>query len=135
MSGECLKFEIIILKITGIYNISIGKELRGEGLECLSGQQVGHEPAVCLMAKEANGILGCIKKRVANRLREVILPLYFDLVKPHLEYCVSFWTPQFKKDMELLESPAEGHKDDEGFGASLLQGKAERAEVVQPGED
>jgi len=50
-----------------------------------------------VVSKKANGILGCIKKNVTGMLREVILPLYSDQVRPYLEYWVQFQVPQLKR--------------------------------------
>jgi len=55
-----------------------------------------------LAAQKTNCILGVIKRSVASRERDVMLPFYSVLVRPHLEYCVQFRASQFK-NRELLE--------------------------------
>jgi len=44
-----------------------------------------------------------MKSSMASRSSEGILPFYSTLLRAHMESCVQFWTPQHRKDMELLE--------------------------------
>jgi len=66
-----------------------------------------------LAAQKASQILGCIKRNMASRLTEGILPLYSVLVRPHLDYSVQLWSPQHRKDMDPLEQVQESHKNRE----------------------
>jgi len=86
----------------------LGKEwlessLEEKDLGVLLDEKLNMSRQCVLAAQKANCILGCIKRSVANRSREVILPLCSNLVRPHLESFVQLWSPQHEKDMELLE--------------------------------
>ena len=61
-----------------------------------------------LAAQKANRILGCIRRSMASRLGELILPLCSVLVRPHLENCIQMRNPQHGRDMDLLESASRG---------------------------
>ena len=52
---------------------------------------------------KANSRLGLIKNTFTNKTAKIIIPLYKSLVRPLLEYCVSIWNPNLRKDIIEIE--------------------------------
>ena len=52
---------------------------------------------------KANKMLGFISRNFEFKSKEIVLPLYKSLVRPHLEYCAQFWNPYCRKDIDKIE--------------------------------
>ena len=55
------------------------------------------------VVKTANRLVGFIGRTFENKPEKVILKLHNLLVQPHHEYCVQFWSPYYRKDIDKLE--------------------------------
>ena len=55
------------------------------------------------LQKSYSKMHGMIKRTISYKKLEIMVRLYKTLVRPHLEYCVSAWSPHYIKDKELLE--------------------------------
>lgn len=53
--------------------------------------------------KKANRMLGMIKRTIVYKNPYILATLYKSLVRPHLEYCCSAWSPYYQKDKDSLE--------------------------------
>ena len=83
-------------------NLQYQYGLEDEGIESspaekdfgvLVGEKLDMSQQCALTAQKANRIQGCIRRSVASRSGEVILPLCSALVRPNLESCVQLWSP------------------------------------------
>ena len=74
--------------------------------------------------KTANRVLGFIASNFRYKKKELILPLYKSLVRPHLEHALQFWSPNLRRDINKIEKtqrratkmiPTKSNEDDDSI--------------------
>ena len=96
----------------------------------------GHEPALCLHSPESQLHPGLHQKKHGQQGKGGDPAPLLCMVRSHLEYCVQIWSPQYRRDMELLEQVIQRRstKMTQGMGNLPYEDRL-RAGTVQPGEE
>ena len=55
------------------------------------------------MVKKVFNTLALISQGIEYRSWDIMLQLYKSMLRPHLEYCLQFWSPCYRKDIDKLE--------------------------------
>ena len=56
-----------------------------------------------IAAAKGNQICGLIRRNIVYKEKELIIPLYKTIGRPHLEYCIHAWRPYRKKVIDMLK--------------------------------
>ena len=56
-----------------------------------------------IVASKGNQIIGQIRRTITYKEKQLIVPLYKTIVRPHLEYYIQEWTRYRKNDIDNLE--------------------------------
>ena len=56
-----------------------------------------------IAASKGNQILGLIRRNITYKEKQLFIPLFKAVVRPHLEHCIQAWRPYRKKDIDMLE--------------------------------
>ena len=79
----------------------INTTLKDLGLSISADMKVSEQCGIA--ASKGNQIRGLIRRNIVYKEKELIIPLYTTIVRPHLEYCIQAWRPYRKKDIDMLK--------------------------------
>ena len=65
--------------------------------------EAGHKLAMCPHSPEGQLYPGLHQKKCGQQVKGDDPAALLSTVRPHLEYCIQLWSPQYRRDMDLLE--------------------------------
>ncbi|KAG7166732.1 RNA-directed DNA polymerase from mobile element jockey-like 30 [Homarus americanus] len=100
MKFNTSKCSVLNIGRTNTYNVYSLNNINLEKSTCERDRGVLVSPDL----RPRKQVLGFISRSVSNKSAEVLLQLYLSLVRPHLDYAVQFWCPNYRMDINSLES-------------------------------
>ena len=92
MDEECKMGDVVLGRTT---------QEKDLGVTFSAGMKVSEECGI--PASKGNKILGLISRTIMYKKKQLIVPLYKAIARPHLEYCIHTWRPYRKTDIDKLE--------------------------------
>ena len=86
-----------------INGVNLEAEVSEKDLGVIISKDLKPEKHVNEVVLKANRLLGMVYRSIENKSKDIIVPLYCSLIRPHLEYCIQVWRPYYIKDITKIE--------------------------------
>ena len=84
-------------------NVQLTNVVKEKGLGVIVSNDLKPELQCAEVLKTANKLVSFIGRVFKFKSEKIIPTLYNSLVRPHLEYCVQFWSSYYHKDIDKLD--------------------------------
>ena len=84
-------------------NVQLTNVVKEKYLGVMVSNDLKPELQCAEVVKTANKVVIFIGRAFEFKSEKIIITLYNSLVRPHLEYCVQFWSPYYRKDINKLD--------------------------------
>ena len=81
----------------------LGRTTQGKDLGVIFSADLNISEQCGIAASKGNQILRLIGRTITYKEKQLIVPLYKAIIRPHLEHCIQAWRPYRKKDIDKLE--------------------------------
>ena len=81
-------------------NAVLGGTTQEKDLELTFSADMNVSEQCGIAASKGNQIIGLIRRTIMYKEKQLIVPLWKAIVRPHLEYCIQAWKQYRKKDIE-----------------------------------